>query len=87
MGEDKITLCSVGITGTICLPNNAKLVPIFRFNHGIGLVNLSNATILQIRDQRFLEMYKILKVESRSDGLCIACEGKFILAGTTVLWS
>ncbi len=75
-GEDKIHLCETGFTGTVCLPSDAKLVPVFRYNNGIRIVNLSNAEIRESRGQRFVKLGDIMIVEIRKDGLCFKCSSE-----------
>ena len=48
IGENKIQLCKVGVTGTIYLPLDAKLVSVFTYDNKIRIVNLSKARILTI---------------------------------------
>lgn len=75
-GEDTVHLCETGITGPVCLPPDAKLVPVFRYNNGIRMVNLSNAEIRESRGQRFLKLGDIMIVKIRKDGLCFGCSSK-----------
>ena len=76
VGEDQVQLCEIGLTGTICLPPDAKLVPVFRYINGIKIVNLSNARILDTRGERFVRLGDIMIVQTQKDGLCFGCSSK-----------
>jgi len=75
-GEDRVHFCETGIAGDVCLPPDAKLVPVFRYNNGIRIVNLSNAEIRESRGQRFVKLGDIMIVEIRKDGLCFNCSSE-----------
>ena len=71
--KNSLRLYELGFTNTICLPRDAKLVLIFKFSNGIKLVNLSNAPILKIRNQRYLKIDEILNIEKQKNKSCLKC--------------
>jgi len=71
LSENKILLYLINIIKIICLSINVKLVPIFRFNRRIKIINLFNIIILEIRGQRYFKIYKIIKIKFRYNELCI----------------